>query len=301
MKTISKQKNSVLFVFLFLPISLMLLFVLFPTIEMFRISFTSWDGLSKTQELVGLTNYKEILTNSPEVWLSLRNNAIYFFVHAFFIPIELIIAAILDRKIRGSKFFKTVIFMPYIINGVAIAYTFSFFFSPINGALNGILEKIGLGMLIRNWLTDVRIVNLTLAGVSLWRFSGVHVILFLAGIQSIHTELLESAMIDGANAWQKFRFIIVPGVRRVLEVILFLNLRGALQVFDIPFIMTNGGPGHASSTFTTYTLETAFKFSSYGTASAMGVSLICLIILLNWIQNKVFNIKGVGFTNENNS
>jgi multiple sugar transport system permease protein len=269
------------------------MFVLYPLFELIRISFTDWNGMDAKQVYIGFDNYIKMFTDSSDVWLSLRNNGFYFIAHFIMIPLELAIAVVLDSKIRASKFFKTIVFMPYIINGVAISYMFAFFYSPINGGLNGILEVLGLESLIQNWLTNDSIVNLSLVFVSIWRFSGFHVILFLAGLQAIPQDQFEAAKIDGANSIQNFWYIIVPGVKKVLEVLLFLNVVGALQVFDIPYIMTQGGPGHASSTFTLYTLETAFKFNNFGMASAMGITMLVLIIVLNSVQKRLFNLKGV--------
>ncbi len=293
MNSLSKQKNILIITFLVLPVCLLVAFVIYPLMDLIKTSVTNWDGMSSTSDFVGFSNYVKMFTSSSDVWLALRNNAIYLFGHLVFIPLELMIALILENKLRGSKFFKTVTFMPYIINGVAISYTFAFFLSPINGGFNGILEALGLDFVIRNWLSDPLIVNFTLLFVSVWRYSGVHILLFIAGLQSIPEEQKEAALIDGANAFQTFRYIIVPGVRRVLEVVLFLNVRGGLQVFDIPFVMTQGGPGNASSTFSVYTLNQAFQFKDFGMASAMGVTLMILIILVNKIQNMALNIKGV--------
>ncbi|MFD0619086.1 carbohydrate ABC transporter permease [Paenibacillus sp. GCM10027629] len=293
MRTVSMQRNILLFSFLFFPVLLLLMFVLYPLFELIRLSFTDWNGMDAKQVYIGFDNYIKMFTDSSDVWLSLRNNGYYFLFHLIMIPLELAIAVVLDSKIRASKFFKTIVFMPYIINGVAISYMFAFFYSPINGGLNGILEVLGLGSLIQNWLTNESIVNLSLVFVSIWRFSGFHVILFLAGLQAIPQDQFEAAKIDGASSTQNFWYIIVPGVKKVLEVLLFLNVVGALQVFDIPYIMTQGGPGHASSTFTLYTLETAFKFNNFGMASAMGITMLVLIIVLNSVQKRLFNLKGV--------
>ncbi|WP_227793423.1 carbohydrate ABC transporter permease [Paenibacillus guangzhouensis] len=287
------QRNILLFSFLFVPVLLLLMFVLYPLFELIRLSFTDWNGMDAKQVYIGFDNYMKMFTDSSDVWLSLRNNGFYFLFHLIMIPLELAVAVVLDSKIRANKFFKTVVFMPYIINGVAISYMFAFFYSPINGGLNGILEVLGLESLIQNWLTDESIVNLSLVFVSIWRFSGFHIILFLAGLQSIPQDQFEAAKIDGASSIQNFWYIIVPGVKKVLEVLLFLNVVGALQVFDIPYIMTQGGPGHASSTFTLYTLETAFKFNNFGMASAMGITMLVLIIVLNSVQKRLFNLKGV--------
>ena len=294
MNTLNYQKRLVLFSFLVIPVALLLLFVVYPTGKLLQLAFTSWDGISQSLTYIGSGNFSTLFFKSPEVWTSLKNNWIYFYVHLLFIPVELLIAVLLDGKIRGGKFFKSVSFMPYILNGAAIAYIFSYFYSPVDGALNIVLKQFGLGAFIQNWLSNEKIVNYTLATVSIWRFSGFHIILFLAGLQSIPKEIFEAAEVDGANFWQKFARITIPSIHTVLEIILFMNVRGALQVFDIPFLVTNGGPGYASSTFTLYTLDTAFKYNNIGLASAMGVTLLLMIVIFSWLQQQIFNAKNEG-------
>ena len=181
------------------------------------------------------------------------------------------------------------VFLPYIINGVAIAYAFSYFFSPVNGAFDNILEMLRLEMLKHSWLSDEKIVNFTLTFVSLWRFSGYHIVLFMAALQSVNQDIMEAATIDGANSWQMFRYIQTPSIALMVDFVLFDNIRGAMQVFDIPFVMTSGGPGYASSTFTLYTINTAFKFSNFGLASTMAVALMVIIILIYIVQNKIIH------------
>ncbi|HBE77077.1 MAG TPA: sugar ABC transporter permease [Firmicutes bacterium] len=291
MHNIKFQKKLVLFSFLLVPVTLLMLFVVYPTVKLLHLSFTDWDGVSKTLAYIGTRNFKHLLFESPEVWISLKNNWIYFYVHLLFIPVELLIAVLLDGKIRGSKFFKTVSFMPYILNGTAIAYIFSYFYSPIDGAFNAILQHLGLGGIIQNWLSNELIVTYTLATVSLWRFAGLHIILFLAGLQSIPQEIFEAAEVDGANFWHKFWRITVPSIGTVMEIVLFMNIRGALQVFDIPFLITSGGPGYASSTFTLYTIDTAFKFNNIGLAAAMGITLLLMIVVFSWLQQQIFKAK----------
>ena len=202
---------------------------------------------------------------------------------------ELAFAVLLNSKLRGAKFYKTMVFMPYIINGVAISYAFSYFFSPINGAFDSILEALKLGMLSQSWLSDPKIVNFVLAFVSLWRYSGYHIVLFLAALQSVSRDIQEAAIIDGANTWQMFRYIQIPSIMLMVDFVLFDNIRGALQVFDIPFVMTSGGPGYASSTFTLYTIKTAFTFSDFGLASTMAVAIMVLIIVIYLVQNKIIH------------
>lgn len=131
--------------------------------------------------------------------------------------------------------------------------------------------------------------NFVLAFVSLWRFSGYHIILFMAALQSVPQDILESARVDGANTWQLFRYVQIPAIMLMVDFVLFDNIRGALQVFDIPFVMTAGGPGYASSTFTLYTIKTAFTFSNFGLASTMAVAIMVMIILIYLIQNNLIH------------
>lgn len=268
-----------------------MLFLIYPTIQLFQFSLSDWNGISRSFNYIGFNNY-ELAFRTPEVWEAFSNNFLYFFLHLVFIPLEIMIAVFLNSKIRASNFFRSIVFMPYILNGVAVAYIFVYIYNPIDGPLNTLLNGLGMESLIQRWLSDAGVVNYSLVVISLWRFSGFHVILFLAGLQSVPNDLYEAATIDGANSMQKFWYITVPGITRVIQIVLFLNVRGALQVFDIPFLMTQGGPGTASSTFTVYTLETAFKFNNYGLASALAVLLMLIIIVISLFQNILFRNRG---------
>ena len=279
MNSLERQKKIFIISSLVIPMALLIGFVVVPAFDLIRMSFTNWDGYSKTYDYIGIGNYFDML----------RNNAVYFFGHLLFIPIELMFAVLLTSKLRAAKFYKTMVFMPYIINGVAISYAFSYFFSPINGAFDEILTLFHLEPLIRNWLSDPKIVNFVLAGVSLWRFSGYHVILFMAALQSLPQDVQEAARVDGASAWQMFKYIQIPAIMLMVDFVLFDNIRGALQVFDIPYVMTSGGPGYASSTFTLYTIDTAFKYSNFGLASTMAVAIMLMIVIIYVVQNKIIH------------
>ena len=288
MNKLNKKRRQFIFISLLIPVTLLIAFVVFPAIDLFRMSFTDWDGFSADYHFINCENYISMFHNK-DLWLSLRNNAVYFVIHLFMILVELAFAVLLTSKLRAAKFYKTMVFLPYIINGVAISYAFSYFFSPINGAFNGILTALHLESLIRNWLSDEKIVNFVLASVSVWRFSGYHVILFMAALQSIPTDILEAARIDGASTGQIFKYIQIPAIMLMVDFVLFDNIRGALQVFDIPFVMTAGGPGYASSTFTLYTIKTAFTFSNFGLAATMAVAIMLMIVIIYVIQNKIIH------------
>lgn len=288
MNSLARKKKQFIILSLIIPTLLLVAFVVFPGIDLLRMSFTDWDGQSPTSHFIALENYKTMFQNK-DLWLSLKNNGVYFCVHLLMIPVELAFAVLLTSKLRGAKFYKTMVFMPYIINGVAISYAFSYFFSPINGAFDAILNVMQMSELTRNWLSDPKIVNYVLAFVSLWRFSGYHIILFMAALQSLPQDVMEAARVDGANFWQIFKYIQVPSIMLMVDFVLFDNIRGALQVFDIPFVMTSGGPGYASSTFTLYTIDQAFTYSNFGLASTMAVAIMLMIIVIYVIQNKIIH------------
>lgn len=289
MSSLARKKRNFIIAALIIPTVLLICFVVFPAIDLFKMSFTNWDGISASSDFIWFDNYKSMFHN-VDLWQSLRNNAVYFVVHLCMIPVELAFAVLLTSRLRAAKFYKTMVFMPYIINGVAISYAFSYFFSPVNGAFDAILKALHMGMLSgHGWLSDPGIVNFVLAFVSLWRFSGYHVVLFMAALQSLPQDVQEAARVDGANAWQMFKFIQIPAIMLMVDFILFDNIRGALQVFDIPFVMTSGGPGYASSTFTLYTIETAFSYSNFGLASTMAVAIMVMILVIYLVQNKIIH------------
>lgn len=283
------QKNILLVSFLTIPTIMLLSFIIYPAVKLIGISFTDWNGVSPVYNYIGFKNFSDLFT-SKELWKTLYANSVYFFLHLILIPVELYIAFLLDRYIKGSEFFKSIFFMPYIINGVAVAYMFSFLYSSEDGVLNAILELMNLGKV--GWLSDSKIVNYSLTAVSLWRFTGMPIILFLAGLQSIPKDMLEAATIDGASVWQQFSKIIMPNMKTVTSIVLFLNARGALMVFDIPFVMTSGGPRGSSTTFALNLVKIAFDFENFGLAAAMAIVLIIMILILSKIQDKLLGMKG---------
>lgn len=289
----SKEREQKIFIigFLVIPVTLLLLFVAYPTVDLIRMSFTSWDGISTYKHFVGLQNYKEVLTNSPEIWLSFKNNIIYLVITMLFVPVQMVIAVAFNNMKR-SDFYKTAFFMPYIINSVAVGYMFSMFLSPIDGGLDGILTAIGMDSFIQNWLSNEHLVMYVISFIAVWRYSGFNIVIFYASLQSLPKEVLEASTVDGANEIQKFLYIIVPGIMKTIKIICFMTLAGALGAFELPFIITGGGPNHASSTFITYSIDSAFKYQNFGMACAMGVILMLITSIAGAIQFKVFSKAG---------
>ena len=210
-------------------------------------------------------------------------NSIYYFVGSIVqIALALFFATILNQKMKGANFFKGVIFFPSLINGVAVGMVFLYFYKG-GGTLDTILCALGADPdNLPLWLGNAAIINFSLVFVSLWRYMGQNMVMFNGAIQSVSGELLEAASLDGANTWQQFRYIILPNIKMVVSLNLILAVKGAISVFEIPYIMTGGNNG--SSTFVIKTLDTAFKSKKIGLASAMGVVLLIFIMIVTFIQ-----------------
>ena len=278
--------------FLAAPLVLLFLFTYYPVLNMFWYSLTSWDGLDKTKEFVGLDNYVSVFTR-PDIFK-------VFFVSLFYLggsvvqmALALYFATILSFSTRFRNFFKGIIFFPYMINGVAIALIFVYFFQP-GGTLDSLLEQFGAGGLVQQWLGNPSVINVSLAGTSVWRYMGLNFVLFLGAIQSIPGQLYEAAEIDGANRWQQFRFIIAPGIKPIIGLSFILAISGSLAVFEIPFIMTGGANG--SETFVIKTVKMAFTHNKVGLASAMAVVLLGIVLIMTWIQRKFVPDEKVNLT-----
>lgn len=269
--------------FLVLPLGLLFLFTYVPVANMIYYSFTSWDGLDAVKEPVGVENYVEIFTR-PEIFRVFLVSVYYLVGALVQLALALYFATLLSFRTRFRNLFKGVIFFPYLLNGVAIGLVFLFFFRP-GGTLDALLALVGVQE-PPLWLGDPSIVNVSLAATSVWRYMGLNFVLFLGAIQSIPTEQYEAADLDGATSWQKFRYIILPSISPIVGLSLILAVSGALSVFEIPFIMTRGANG--SETFVIQTINTAFKFSKVGLGSAMAVVLLLLVLVVSWVQRKIF-------------
>lgn len=271
------------YLFLIAPLAFLLTFTYVPAGNLIWYSFTDWDGIDRTKDLVGFDNFVEIFTN-PEVFR-------VFFVSLFYIAasflqmgLALYFATILSFNTRFRNFFKGVLFFPFLLNGVAIGLMFLYFYQP-DGTLDSLLKAVGASELTTQWLGNPDAINPSLAVTSVWRYTGLNFVLFLGAIQSIPNQLYEAAELDGANRFQQFRYIIAPGIKRIISLSFILAISGSLSVFEIPFIMTRGANG--SSTFVIQTLQYAFTFRQVGLASAMAVVLLLIVIIVTVVQRRL--------------
>ena len=267
------------------PLVLLITLTYYPVGNMIWYSFTDWDGISFDKNFIGLSNYVSLFTN-PQ-YFQVFTVSLYYFVASFVqMILALYFATILSFNTRFRNFFKGIIFFPYLLNGVAIGLIFLFFFRP-GGTLDAALTGLGFGPASAHplWLGNPAWVNVSLAGASVWRYTGLNFVLFLGAIQSIPGEMYEAADLDGANSWQKFRYLILPGIRRIISLSFILAIAGSLSVFELPYIITGGANG--SGTFVTTTIQQAFVFQRVGFASAMAVVLLIVVLLVTFIQRRL--------------
>ncbi len=272
--------RSIAYLYILPAVLLYAAFVFAPFLHSIYFSFFKGNGITQ-MEFVGLANYVDIAANPI-----LRSA----FVHAFeliafysILPLALglFLASVLHRsRVRGIAFYRTALFLPYVIAPTAIAVIWRWILAP-RGPLNTFLESIGLGVLARPWLGDFTWALPSVGLVGTWIMFGLVLALLLAGVQKIPTDLYEAARLDGTGAWMEFRAVTLPGLRYEIIVALVLTVTAALRNFDIIYVMTSGGPGNATVVPSYLVYQQAFKVAQVGAAAAMGTVLIIVIIGAN--------------------
>ncbi len=280
------QKKIIVVSFLLIPLVLLIVFSYYPAAKLFQYSITDWNGVSKTLNYTGLSNYTEILKNK-DYRLVASNNLVYFLSAFIQILLGLFLAVVLNSKIRGTNFFRSVIFMPYIMNSAAIAYMFNFIYNYEQSPINQFFRWTGLGDYAIRFIGNSYWTNLSLAFIGVWTYTGFFMVLYLGALQSVPTAFYEAAEIDGAGFFQKLFYITIPNIGTVIELTVFLGINGSVQTFLQPLLVTQGGPGIRTETIVSYTLKVAFKYNNYGMASALGVAVMIIVVILLGIQQLV--------------
>lgn len=272
--------------FLVPALCLFLTFKYYPLMMTLYYSFTNWDGFSKAFEYVSFDNFLNIFHESKIYGAFM--NTIYFAVISILVgtAVQLGLAIILINKLKGNRFFRTILYMPSVISSLIISLTWISFFQ-YNGIINRVLESVGLDMLIRNWLADADITINVLAAINIWQWAGYGMIIYITGLQSIPTEVKEAAALDGATGWSKFMRITLPLIMPAVTVNMFISITGALKVFELPFILTGGGPMNSTNTVTMQIYNTAFLSNQFGYASSIGLTFFLFIAILTLIQLRI--------------
>ncbi len=254
-----------------------------PIVFSFIMSLTKWDMINPPK-MVGLANYTQIFTDDFRFRQSLKVTAIYA---ALAVPLGLIcslaLAMLLNLKVKGMRVFRSIFYIPAILPGVAVEMVWLAVFKPYGGVLNSILEPFGVGPI--PWLTSTQWALPSFVIMSLWGVGG-GMIIYLAGLQSVPTQLYESAEIDGAGSWRKFRNVTLPMITPTIFFNLVMGVIGSFQVFTTSFIMTGGGPANATLFYVLYLYQKAFSYLQMGYACALAWILFAIILTLTLIVFK---------------
>jgi raffinose/stachyose/melibiose transport system permease protein len=272
-------KRVTIVAFLLPALALYAVFVLFPVVQAAYYSLFKWNGLQPLTDFIGLKNYETAIGSAPFTTGVGNNLLIIVLSLALQIPFSLLLAVLLNRRFPGRAIFRLIFFLPYVLSEAVTGVVFTLLLQP--GALvDSGLKGVGLGGLVQDWLGDTGIVMITMFIIISWKYFGFHMILLLAGLQGIPREIEEAALIDGAGRWQAFRHVSLPLLGPTLRVSVFLSMIGALQLFDMIWVMTAGGPLNASNTMAISMFKAGFKNSQMGYGSALAVILFLFGLVL---------------------
>ncbi|WP_158970496.1 carbohydrate ABC transporter permease [Chachezhania sediminis] len=272
---------------------LFLLFVIWPMGHAVWISLHRWDGLGQMAWL-GLDNYRFVFGDKV-FWKAMHNTFIYAFgVTVAKNLLALGLALLLNRPLRGRGFFRTASFTPVVLSFVVVGVLWSWIFDPTFGLLNAVLWALGLQGLIQGWLSDPDIALYSIMFVDVWKWTGYHTVLFLAGLQTIPSELIEAGRLEGKPR-QVFRHVTLPLLMPVVAFSVLLSIVGAfVSNYDLVRVMTQGGPFHSTEVALTWITTTAFRFNNFGKADAMSVILFLIVAVLGAVQFLLMRQRGRG-------
>jgi glucose/mannose transport system permease protein len=261
-----------------LPILLLIFFCFYYCVgwNVF-ISFTDWEGFIPTRNLVGIRNYQQLFSDSI-FWISLKNNLLLILI---FVPgvvlLGLVFAILLDQKVRGENFFRTVYLLPFAMSFVVTATLWTWMYSPKEGMINVLLNRAGLKVLARGWITEPEIVMYCIIVALIWQFAGYSIIIFLGGIRSIPDAQTEAARIDGASDLTLYAKIIIPQLKGSFLTAVIVFMCFALKAFDFIWVLNKGGPGYSSHILGVAMYKETFVLDKY----AYGASYSSLIFVLS--------------------
>lgn len=265
--------------FSFPALAVFLLFFITPTVIGFYYSFTDWNINADRIRFNGLDNYITLF-QEPRLKIALLNTLIFSaavtLLQNFF---GLGLALIMNEALQTRNLLRTIFFLPYVISPIVIGYIFRAIYHPENGIVNYFLDKLGLDFFMHDWLNDPKYALFSIIVTDIWRVAGFSMVVYLAGLQFIPKDLIESSSMDGANYWRRFRDIIFPLLAPALTVNVLLSMIGSMKVFEMVMVLTEGGPGYTTEVFFTY-IRNMFSTGEFGYATAVNLMLFLLVTVV---------------------
>lgn len=265
------------------------LFVFVPVLWSAYYGFFNWSGIGEAR-FIGLDNYAEILRD-PVFWRSLKNNVIFVLASVFGqIPLALALAVLLHKSNWLQRFLRSAVFLPMVLSTVVIGMIWQYFYHPQIGILNFLLDSLGLQSWKLEWLSDRNIAIYSLLPPLIWSYVGLYLIIFMSALQNIPGEIHDAAKIDGVSGARKLVSITLPIIKNTVQVAVILCISGSLKSFDLVYIMTKGGPAHATELLATYMYNSTFTTYRYGFGSAISTTIMLISLILigtsQWLANR---------------
>lgn len=272
------------YLFLILPLLIYGVFFILPNVSSLVYSLFSWNGISEERTFVGLANFKKMLAD--RIFRTALINTVKYTVTLvlFQTLIGFLLALLVQKTNRVNSVFRTIYFLPAIIAASTVGLIWGFIYDPNIGALNELLRILGLSSWRHAWLSDEKIVIYAIAAVHIWVGIGQSVVLFVAGLQNIPQDVLESAALDGATSWKQLVHIIIPMLRPTTLIVLVLTTIGGFKSFDFVYVMTGGGATHSSEVLSTLLYKEAYAYSDFGYSAAISVALLVVVAAITLIQ-----------------
>ncbi|RPE45532.1 carbohydrate ABC transporter membrane protein 1 (CUT1 family) [Streptomyces sp. Ag109_O5-1] len=253
--------------------------VLLPILFALYASFFRWGGFGMPSDYTGTDNFTRLFQDDVFLGDLWRCLVLVVLSLALQLPFALAMAVLLNQRIRGRAVYRMLFFAPYVLSEAITGVLFGMIFAPDDGLADHLLSDIGLGALGGKWFSDPSTVMATLFLVMTWKYFGFHMMLYLAGLQSIPAELTEAATVDGAGPWQRFRHVTLPLLAPTLRISVFLSVIGSIQLFDLVWVVTAGGPDHHSETMAVTMFQYGFKRYQVGYASAISVAMFAISLV----------------------
>lgn len=294
-----KDRQRILFILCFLipPLVLFAVLYIWPFLYAFVISLFSWSGYSKNMTFTGLANFKQAFAD-PLVWKAVSHNLFLLVWNTVVtLVLSLFFAVCLTRlKLKHSGFFRIVFFFPNTLSIIVVGVLWMFIFNPNFGLLQGILNAVGLQSWVVNWLGDQKYVLGALVAPQAWMYIGFYMVLFIAAIQNIPETYFEAATLDGAGQFRQFFKITLPLIWGTLRITLVHLVVNAFEkTFSLVYVVTQGGPSHASEIMTTYLYDQAFKYGKFGYGSTIGVLLFVIVAVISLTLYKITQREPIEF------
>ena len=257
------------------------LFAVYPMLHVVWLSFMKWNGLTPTEQFVGLDNYVQVFTQDPVFWTAVRNTVLWTVLSVIFPPaIGFALALALNQNLPGRAPLRALFYLPVIIAPIAVATMWRWLYDPFFGLINATMTALGLQRFIQDWLGDAHVALYSMFVAYVWQTVGFSLVLFLAGLQGVSQTLVEASRIDGAGRFQVFRHVTLPTLRPSITIVLILSIINSLKAFDIVYGMTQGGPAQSTQMLALWAFTQAMQLGDFGRGAAISVVLLVITIAI---------------------